>query len=204
MLLDFSAVVIGYLLGSIPAAYIVARLQKGIDIRDVGRRNMGAANVFREVSPLAGIAVWAIDVAKGSATILIAQALCTSEPWVLIAGFTAVLGHNFPVYIGFKGGRGAATTMGIFLVLTPVAMAITFALLAIPYYFFRRIFVAMCIVGPVFPMLIWQFEHSVMLVAYSLVLLFFMALRNLPSPQEIPQLLAKVKEKYRSDRYPED
>lgn len=204
MLLDFSAVVIGYLLGSIPAAYVVARLQKGIDIRDVGSRNMGAANVFREVSPLAGIAVWAIDVSKGSATILVAQALCTSEPWVLIAGFAAVLGHNFPVYIGFKGGRGAATTMGIFLVLTPVAMAITFALLAIPYYFFRRIFVAMCIVGPVFPMLIWQFEHSVMLVAYSLVLLFFMALRNLPSPQEIPQLLAKVKGKYRSDHYPED
>ncbi|HIE17845.1 MAG TPA: glycerol-3-phosphate acyltransferase [Dehalococcoidia bacterium] len=204
MLLDFSAVVIGYLLGSIPAAYVIARLQKGIDIRDVGSRNMGAANVFREVSPLAGIAVWAIDVAKGSATILIAQALCTSEPWVLIAGFAAMLGHNFPVYIGFRGGRGAATTMGIFLVLAPVAMAITFALLAIPYYFLRRIFIAMCIVGPVFPILIWQLEHSVVLAAYSLVLLFFMAIRNLPRPQEIPQLLAKVKEKYRSDRYLED
>jgi glycerol-3-phosphate acyltransferase PlsY len=193
MWLNLVVILIGYLLGSIPSAYITAKLRKGIDIREVGSRNMGAANVFREIGPIYGIAVWAIDVAKGAAAILIAQALDVTQPWVLGAGFACLLGHNFPAYIGFRGGKGAAPTMGVFLVLAPEAMAITFALLAIPYYFFRRIFVAMHIVAPLLPLLIWQFEHSAVLTFYSLAVLIFLGLRSLPGSSELRTILARIK-----------
>ncbi|MBM3120271.1 MAG: glycerol-3-phosphate acyltransferase [Chloroflexi bacterium] len=201
MWLNLTLILISYLVGSIPSAYILARRKRSVDIRDIGSRNMGAANTFREIGAREGVAVWAMDVTKGAVPILVAQALGVPQPWVLAAGFAALLGHNFPVYIGFRGGKGAATTMGILLVLAPEAMAITFALLAIPYYFFRRIFIAMCIVGPLLPALIWQFEHSLVLVVYSLVLVVVMGIRNMPNPKEIPALLAKVRNKYITNRY---
>ena len=204
MLLELAVVVIGYLLGSIPSAYLVARRRKGIDIREVGGRNMGAANTFREIGRFEGAAVWAIDVIKGAAAILVAQALGLSQPWVLAVGFAALLGHSFPVYVGFRGGKGAATTMGIFLVLAPEAMAITFVLLAIPYYFTRRIFTAMCIVGPLLPLLIWQFEASPVLVVYSVACLFFMGIRNLPGPAELRAVLVRIRNRYTTNRSEDD
>jgi glycerol-3-phosphate acyltransferase PlsY len=176
-------ILIGYLLGSFPTAYIISRWRKNVDIREVGTGNMGAANVFREIGPWDGILCWAGDVAKGSVAILAAQGLQLSQPWVLAAGATAILGHSFPIYIGFRGGKGGATTMGIFLVLTPIPMLITFAALAIPYIFVHRIFIAMCIVAPLLPLLIWFLNNSLILTLYSLVLLLFMGFRNLPIRQ---------------------
>ena len=191
MLLNVTAILIGYLLGSIPSAYIAARLSRGIDIREVGVGNMGAANTFREVGRRKGIIVWAADVAKGAAAIFVALALGVSEPWVMGAGFAALLGHSFPVYIGFKGGKGASTTMGVFLVLAPEAMAITFALMAIPYLITRRVFIAICFVSPILPLLIWRFEGSTALIVYSIALVVFMGLRNIPSPDQFRAIFAR-------------
>ena len=201
MLLYLTVIVVGYLLGSIPTAYIVAKRSKGVDIREVGVGNMGAANTFREIGPPEGAIVWALDVAKGATAIILAQALSVSQPWVLAVGFAALLGHNFPVYIRFRGGKGAATTMGILLVLTPEAMAITFALLAIPFFFTRHIFTSMCIVAPLLPLLIWQFEGSAVLTVYSVALLFFMALRNLPSAEQLRTVLVRVRKRNTSNEY---
>lgn len=195
ILLGLSAILIGYLLGSFPTAYIIGKWRKGVDIRQVGVGNMGAANVFREIGPWEGILCWAGDVAKGSAAILVAQVLGVSLPWVLASGVAALLGHSFPVYIGFRGGKGASTTMGIFLVLTPLPMAITFALLAIPYIFVRRIFVAMCIISPLLPIIIWLLEGSLVLVLYSVALLLFLGLRNLPTPKQLREMLARLRKK---------
>jgi glycerol-3-phosphate acyltransferase PlsY len=194
MWLGIASILIGYLLGSIPSAYIAGKLRKGVDIRQVGVGNMGAANTFREIGRWAGIAVWAADVAKGAAAILIVQeALHVTQLWVLGAGFAAMLGHSFPIYIGFRGGKGAATTMGIFLALAPVPMLITFALLIIPYFGLRRIVAAVCIVAPLLPLLIWKFESSAVLVWYAVALLIFMGLRNIPSPRKIQEFLASIK-----------
>ncbi len=81
-------------------------MRKGIDIRNIGSGNMGAANVIRQIGTHEGIFVAIIDVAKGAVAILIAQALNISEPWVFGTGFGALVGHNFPVFAGFRGGRG--------------------------------------------------------------------------------------------------
>ena len=106
-------ILIGYLLGSLPTAYIAGRLLKGNDIRQMGDENMGAANAFRELGSRAGVTVGIIDAIKGSLAVLIALASGMSQTVVMLTGAAAVIGHNWPVFIGFRGGRGASTTIGV-------------------------------------------------------------------------------------------
>jgi glycerol-3-phosphate acyltransferase PlsY len=195
MLLGILSIIIGYLLGSIPTAYIVARMRKGIDIRNVGSRNMGGANVMREIGTPEGIFVGLIDIAKGAVAILIAQTLNISELWVFGAGFAALVGHNFPVFAGFRGGKGSATVIGIFLVLAPLSMLVTLVIVAIPFFTTRKfsaailIGIALVVVGfALLPLFIWLFEGSLMLVRYVLAIGIFMLVRNLSG---IKQVLAK-------------
>jgi len=108
-------IVLGYLLGSLPTAYIAGRILKGRDIRQMGDENMGAANAFRELSRKAGIMVGIIDVGKGALAIIIAQATNMSQIVVIFTGAAAIIGHNWPVFIGFRGGRGVSTTIGVLL-----------------------------------------------------------------------------------------
>ena len=195
MPLGILSLIIGYLLGSIPTAYIVARKRKGIDIRDVGSRNMGAANVMREIGLHEGIFVVLIDVAKGVGAILIAQALNVSELWIFGTGFAALAGHNFPVFAGFRGGRGTATVIGIFLVLAPQSAVLTLVIVVIPFFVTLRfsgailIGVALGFVGfALLPLFIWLLEGSLMLVCYVLTIDIFMLVRNL---SRIRQILTK-------------
>lgn len=186
MIANIAAIVIAYLLGSIPFAYIIPKLTAGVDIRKLGLGNAGAANVFREVGRWKGVFVWAADVIKGASAVLIAIALGVSQPWVLGAGFAVLVGHCFPVYIGFRGGIGAATFMGIFLVNTPEAMAITFVLMSIPFLIAHRVIVAIMAVAPILLVLIWVFEHSWLLVAYAAALLLFMTIKSIPGAMKKP------------------
>jgi glycerol-3-phosphate acyltransferase PlsY len=185
ILLGVLSIVIGYFLGSIPSAYLMGRLRKGIDIRNLDSGNMGAGVIIRQVGVWEGILVGLIDIAKGSAAILIARALGVAELWVLAAGFGALLGHNFPVFVGFKGGSGTATIIGIFLVLAPVAMGIALVIIAIPILTTRNFAFAVFIGLFLLPLLIWLldvrlFSSSLMLVWYSLIIDVFMLGRNLP------------------------
>jgi len=188
MLPGIPSIIIGYLLGSIPTAYIVSRMRKGIDIRNVGSGNMGAANVIRQIGTHEGIFVGIIDVAKGAGAILIAQALNISEPWVFGTGFGALVGHNFPVFAGFRGGRGSATIIGIFLVLVPEATLVTLAVIAIPFFTTRKFTAAILIGLALLPLFVWLFEGSLTLVRYVLAVDLFMLVRNLSG---IKQVLAK-------------
>ena len=187
-LLGILSIIIGYLLGSIPTAYIVSRMRKGIDIRNVGSRNMGGANVMREIGTHEGLLVGLIDVAKGSGAILIAQTLNISELWVFGTGFGALVGHNFPVFAGFRGGRGSATIIGIFLVLAPEAMLVTLAIIAIPFFTTRKFTAAILIAFGLLPLFVWLFEGSLQLVRYALAVDLFMLVRNLSG---LKQVLAK-------------
>ena len=121
---------VSYLIGGIPTAYLAARLLKGQDIRRVGDRNIGAANVYRNIGSRAGIAVGMIDIAKGSATVLLAGRLFDSTAIEMIAGVAVVAGHNWPVYFRLRGGRGAATAVGVLLAMLP-ALAIPLGLSAV-------------------------------------------------------------------------
>jgi glycerol-3-phosphate acyltransferase PlsY len=180
MPLGIVCVVIGYLLGSIPTAYIVSRRRKGVDIRNVGSRNMGAANVMRQIGTHQGVIVGIVDVAKGAGAVLVARALDVPELWVFGAGFAALVGHNFPVFAGFRGGRGSATVIGIFFVLAPEATLVTLALVAVPFFTTRKFMAALLIGFGLLPLFIWLLEGSLVLVRYALVVDLFMLIRNLP------------------------
>lgn len=163
-------VILGYFLGAIPTAYIAGRVTAGKDIRQIGDRNAGAANAFRELNPKAGIVVGLIDALKGSVVILMAMAADMPQLVVLLAGLAAVIGHNWPVFLGFRGGRGVATTLGILLVLVTIPMLIL-ALPTLLILIWRRsvtpsmafLFIALPVVG-------WLFKVQPLLLGYGILL----------------------------------
>jgi len=146
---------------------------------------MGGANVMREIGAPEGVLVGLIDIAKGAGAILIAQALNIPELWVFGASFAALVGHNFPVFARFRGGRGAATIIGIFLVLAPEAMLITLVVIAVPFFTTRKFGAALLIGFALLPLFIWLLESSLALVRYALVIDAFMLIRNLSGIKQI-------------------
>ena len=113
-------VVLAYLVGSIPSAYILLRLLKGIDIRTVGSQNVGALNTYSQLGPAGGIAVLAADAGKGALGFFLPAWLGAPE-WVSGLGAAAALaGHNWPIYLKFRGGKGAATVLGIGFAMSPI------------------------------------------------------------------------------------
>jgi glycerol-3-phosphate acyltransferase PlsY len=114
------SLVLAYLLGSLPFAYLVS-WRKGVDIRRVGDFNVGAFNVFRHVGLEAGLITLVLDIGKGATAVVIARALHVNEV-IYLAGIAAVLGHNWPVFLGFRGGRGEATAVGVLLATVPWVM----------------------------------------------------------------------------------
>src|SRR5438876_1557873 len=124
-----AAIVAAYLLGSIPFALILARRWGAVDLRRVGSGNLGAANVMRTSGIAAGVLVAVLDMAKGIAGVMIAAMLTshnTTAP--AAAGVAAIVGHIYPVWVRFRGGKGVATACGVFSVLTPLAAPPAFAL----------------------------------------------------------------------------
>jgi glycerol-3-phosphate acyltransferase PlsY len=117
-------VVLGYLLGSIPFALIVTRWRRGVDVRRLGSGNPGAANVWRSTGPALGLSVLVLDCAKGAAPVMIAWGAGFSVPVQALAGLAAIAGHVWPVWLTFRGGKGVATSAGVFSVLMPGAMAV--------------------------------------------------------------------------------
>ncbi|GAI19046.1 unnamed protein product [marine sediment metagenome] len=174
------AIVIGYLLGSIPCAYIAGRLIKGVDIRRVGGGNMGALNVMREIGTTAGFAVLFADMAKGSLAVLVAQWLGLPLIAVFFVGLAAVVGHSWPVWLRFRGGQGLATTLGVLLALVPIEFAISFAIIVIVVLVTSNMRLGAG-VGLVFlPLIIWLFGGEVSLIVYSLALPLFCSLKMIP------------------------
>ncbi len=130
--------VIGYLLGSIPSGQIVGALNGGIDLRRYGSGKIGTTNAMRTLGWGAGVAVFAGDLLKAVAAVLIARWLSSGNERPIaevVAGFAAVVGHNWPVYIGFKGGRGVAVSFAVFLLIcwpaALISMALALGILAI-------------------------------------------------------------------------
>lgn len=121
------AVAVGFAAGSIPFAYLAGRLLKGQDIRLLGDGNVGAENAYRELGPKIGIAVGFADIAKGALVVALFHRIGFAEGAVLSSGAAVVAGHNWPLVLQFKGGRGAATTVGVLLVALFPASLISFA-----------------------------------------------------------------------------
>jgi len=152
---------VGYLLGSIPFGYLLVRIFKGEDVRGSGSGNIGATNVARK-SPALGVATLLLDAAKGLAAVLAATVLIGGPHQKLImttAAFFAVLGHLFPVWLKFRGGKGVATSLGAFVLLTPksiLCMVVLFLLIAVA---FRYVSLGSVAVAAAFPLLAWALHE---------------------------------------------
>lgn len=118
-----SAILAAYLIGSIPFALILSRLWGRADVRRVGSGNLGAANVMRASGVTAGLLVALLDMAKGAASVWLAERVGAGAALPAAAGFAAIVGHIYPVWLRFRGGKGVATACGVFTILTPLAIA---------------------------------------------------------------------------------
>jgi len=135
---DVAAIAIGYLLGSANFAHMIARLRKGIDLRSVGDGNVGARNVWHVVAPFWGTVASVLDGLKGMAVVLLARALGASLAGQLGAGPAAMLGHCFPVWLRFRGGKGVATLAGVLLVWTPWSSLVALGLVGVSQILMRN------------------------------------------------------------------
>ena len=162
-----SLILTSYLIGGIPTAYIVTHLLIGQDIRNLGDRNPGAANVFRNVSPKAGIAVGVIDVLKGAVAVLLVRSLTDSTALAFMAGIAVLAGHNWPFHQGFRGGRGAATAVGVLLSTVPVIAIPVCAVGLVVLRVTKKATVALGVFLIGVPILVWLAGYPYTLVSYA-------------------------------------
>jgi len=190
------AVIIGYLLGSIPSAYLAGRLSKGIDIRKVGSKNMGAMNVFYQVGPAEAVLVTLADLGKGVGAILLVRWLSDSplvSPFDFLTGLTAtaaIIGHIFPVFLKFRGGKGAATAIGTLIFLMPWSVPFLFVVFAIALRITRNATFSYSLLLIVFQLVagfiyVDRYGEPLALVFYSIGLGVFLGLQYIPRIKEM-------------------
>ena len=157
-------VVTAYLLGSIPWGILITRILGGKDIRTSGSGNIGAANVTRVAGPAAGILTLALDAAKGYAAVCLAARYSHDGAiWMMIAGLAVLLGHCFPIWLNFKGGKGVATALGVFLALCAPAAVAALALFALVTAWWKYVSLGSIAAAAAMPLLIyflWAPNHA--------------------------------------------
>jgi glycerol-3-phosphate acyltransferase PlsY len=158
-MLHAAVVALAYLLGSVPVGYLLVRLKGGGDVRETGSGATGATNVTRRAGRRAGVLTLLLDALKGIAAVLVARALLGASPgaqwWVCAAAAAAVLGHVFPVWLGFRGGKGVATGLGVFLVLAPLATLCALAVFAVVVWLWRYVSLGSITAAAVLPLAVW-------------------------------------------------
>ena len=191
-LCHFLTVVTGYFLGSIPTGFLVAR-SRGIDIRSVGSGNMGATNVFRTLGKGPGILVLLIDALKGAVAVMIARILFVpladthaSVAWVpMIAALAAVLGHNYTCWLGFKGGKGIATSAGVLAALVPIPFLVTLVLWIVVFALSRYVSLASIVAAAGLPVATALHREPLPVVCLTLLLALLAIWKHRPNMERL-------------------
>ena len=171
--------VLCYAIGSLPTAYLFTRYILGQDIWQIGDFNSGAANVFRNVGAKAGVAVGAIDIIKGALVIVLAMVLVDDTRMEMMAGAAALAGHNLPVHLGFRGGRGAATAVGILIASVPIIGLPIGALCLVLLYLTHKAIYPLVVFLVVIPALTWPIGYPVALAIYVVAIPIAVGLSHL-------------------------
>lgn len=166
---DLLLVIFGYIVGSIPFAYTISRIY-GTDIRKVGDLNVGAFNVFRHVGIAAGIATLILDILKGASVIIVARLLDFPILSIYFTGMSAVIGHNWSIFLKFKGGRGVSVTCGVLFVLIPIEMFITFVAAIIVIILIKNSLLAGIFLFVPLPALCWIMGEPYSVIIYATIL----------------------------------
>jgi glycerol-3-phosphate acyltransferase PlsY len=174
-------VAVSYFLGSIPTAYLMGWLLRGIDIRTVGSGNVGATNVFRTIGKTAGISTLLIDMAKGLLAMELAFIYCGGDFWPLVAGVAAVAGHSWSVWVNFRGGKGVATSAGVFLALLPGPMGLALLVFAVAFGVARRVSVGSIFAAGTLPLAAFFLGSPPARVILAVVLSVVVIVRHIPN-----------------------
>ena len=186
----------GYLLGSIPTGLVVSRLFTKIDPRQTGSKNIGATNVYRTAGKKLGILTLAIDVLKGALPVWMAIYWGLRPHWVALAGLSPVLGHIFSIFLGFKGGKGVATALGAYLIISPVAVLVEALVFTGIVWKWRFISLGSITCATTIPILIAFFRSDSQ--AYSVMSVLIAALILYRHQSNIARLLQGTENKWRS------
>ena len=177
---DIAVVMVAFVVGSLPTGYLVARAS-GLDIRTVGSGNIGATNVVRSLSPWAGRAVFLIDLLKGLLPTLFAPALMPNlnrSTAQMIACFGVILGHNYTPWLGFKGGKGFAASMGGFLAICAPAQLISAAAWVAVFFLWRYVSLASIISATLLPVLVLMFKRDWTIAGFAVLVSVVTLLRH--------------------------
>lgn len=186
-----AVLLLAYLLGSLPTALIVSKRFRGVDIRTIGDGNMGARNTYHSIGPKLGFIVAVIDFAKGAVPVLLAYVLGLELGWQFLAGVIAILGHDFPVFAGLRGGQGTASTFGTMLVLFPLPTLAGLAIYGGLYLITRNSRLG-CAVGGAVIAGILALSQQWLLLAYAIAVFIFIPIKLfLDSPRRRAIAVAK-------------
>jgi glycerol-3-phosphate acyltransferase PlsY len=153
---EIAALAASYLLGAIPTSYLAGKVFKGIDLREHGSKNLGATNVYRLMGWRFAIPVGIFDIAKGAVPVLILGPAASTVAWFpLLCGVLAVVGHVFSVFVGFRGGKGVATSAGVVLGLAPMAVGVCLVLWALIVWVSGYVSLGSVVASGIFPALVW-------------------------------------------------
>jgi glycerol-3-phosphate acyltransferase PlsY len=173
-----AVLVVAYLLGSLPTAFLISKRIKHVDIRAVGDGNMGARNTFHEIGPRFGVTVAVIDFLKGALPVFLAYVIGLSLGWQILAGILAILGHDFPVFAGFKGGQGTATSLGTMAVLFPVPTLIGLASYGLLFLIIKNSNISCSIGGAMIAVMLGVW-HQWPLLVYAVAVFIFIPIKLL-------------------------
>jgi glycerol-3-phosphate acyltransferase PlsY len=194
-----AAILMNYLIGSIPFAYIIPKKISGKDIRMIGSGNVGATNVYRAIGPIWGVVVFLLDMLKGYVAAYLSTLIITKEQFTIkLSGFSvnheiillsvvlwSVIGHVFPIFLGFRGGKGVSTSCGVFICLIPRAMEVTMVIWIIVTSISRYVSLGSMIGAIFFPILVYLFGGSKIMMGFSLLIALFIILTHIGNIKRI-------------------
>jgi glycerol-3-phosphate acyltransferase PlsY len=186
----------GYLLGSVPTGLILAKLFSKVDPRKIGSKNIGATNIFRTAGKALGILTLVGDLLKGALPVWIAIQWGESNLWIAISGLSPFLGHVFPIFLGFKGGKGVATALGVYLMISPISVLIEFLIFAGIVWKWRFISLGSITCATTIPILIAFFRSDSQ--AYFIVSVIIAALILYRHQSNISRLLQGTESKWKA------
>lgn len=174
-------VIFSYLLGSVPSGLIIGKLS-GLDVRKAGSGNIGATNVARLLGKTGGLLTLVADTAKGFIPILFAQQIGLSDPIAALVGVAAFLGHLYPIFLKFKGGKGVATGFGVLLGLAPLAIIVLLVVFGAVAFTTRIVSLSSMITAVAAPLVLWLFYYSaayIIMAAFMATMILFRHYANI-------------------------
>lgn len=179
-MLNLAIFFLSYIIGSIPFSFAIAKLFKGMDIRKLGTKNVGAMNIISVAGMFPGIIALLFDISKGALVVHLTNKITEDIGVSLTSGLFTVIGHNWPIFLKFKGGKGVATTIGILLLISPFSLLILY-LIAIPIIILiiNDSYMSASIGFLILPLILWFLEKNIWFVIFGILIALIIVIRHL-------------------------